>query len=139
MHDHVDRTSHRTVSDRQQIQELISGYTAGATVYQLGEKFGVDRRTVSRILYRHTVPFSGSSSPRRTERDRWPRQYPADCRTVRTGFAARAPGQSARRVCLPDPVLQVPPLDGLDALSGSGVAFRLRVARAIRLPHQRRS
>jgi hypothetical protein len=43
--------------DSRQIQELILGYTAGATVYQLGEQFGVDRRTVSAILHRHDVPM----------------------------------------------------------------------------------
>lgn len=36
---------------------MISGYHAGATVYQLGEQFGVDRRTVSAILHRHNVPM----------------------------------------------------------------------------------
>jgi hypothetical protein len=41
----------------QQVQELISGYQAGATVYQLGEQFGIDRRTVSTILHRHDVPM----------------------------------------------------------------------------------
>lgn len=39
-----------------QVQELISAYTAGATVYQLGDRFGIDRRTVSQILHRHGVP-----------------------------------------------------------------------------------
>ena len=43
--------------ESQQVQELISGYVAGATVYQLGGQFGIDRRTVSRILHRHGVPM----------------------------------------------------------------------------------
>ncbi|MCA1705986.1 MAG: hypothetical protein LC808_23080 [Actinobacteria bacterium] len=43
--------------DSQQVRELISGYQAGSTVYQLGEQFGIDRRTVSRILHRHGVPM----------------------------------------------------------------------------------
>lgn len=43
--------------ESQQVQELISGYVAGSTVYQLGEQFGIERRTVSRILHRHTVPM----------------------------------------------------------------------------------
>ncbi len=43
--------------DSQQVQELIAGYQAGATVYQLGEQFGIDRRTVSKILHRHDVPM----------------------------------------------------------------------------------
>ncbi|MDQ4033496.1 MAG: hypothetical protein M3332_15120 [Actinomycetota bacterium] len=41
----------------QQVQELIAGYQTGATVYQLGERFGIDRRTVSAILHRHDVPM----------------------------------------------------------------------------------
>ncbi len=43
--------------ESQQVQELILGYAAGATVYQLGEQFGVDRRTVSKTLHRHNVPM----------------------------------------------------------------------------------
>jgi hypothetical protein len=41
--------------DTNQIHALIQGYTAGATIYELGERFGVDRRTVSAILHRHGV------------------------------------------------------------------------------------
>jgi hypothetical protein len=40
-----------------QVQELISGYQAGATVYELGDRFGIERRTVSSILHRHGVPM----------------------------------------------------------------------------------
>jgi hypothetical protein len=40
-----------------QVQELIPGYRAGATVYELGDRFGIDRRTVSNILHRHDVPM----------------------------------------------------------------------------------
>jgi len=36
---------------------LIRGYTAGATTYELGDQFGVDRRTVSAILHQHDVPM----------------------------------------------------------------------------------
>ena len=43
--------------DSQQVQELIAGYKAGATVYELGNRFGIDRRTVSTILHRHDVPM----------------------------------------------------------------------------------
>jgi hypothetical protein len=43
--------------DANQIQELIAGYQAGATVYELGARFGIDRRTVSNILHRHGVPM----------------------------------------------------------------------------------
>jgi hypothetical protein len=35
-----------------QAQQVIAGYQAGATVYQLGNQFGIDRKTVSRILRR---------------------------------------------------------------------------------------
>ncbi len=34
---------------------LIRDYVAGATLCELGDRFGVDRRTVSAILHRHGV------------------------------------------------------------------------------------
>ena len=37
------------------MQELVAGYQAGRTVYQLGREFGINRRTVSRHLHRHGV------------------------------------------------------------------------------------
>jgi hypothetical protein len=40
-----------------QVRELIAGYEAGATVYQLGDQFGIERRTVSAILHREKVPM----------------------------------------------------------------------------------
>jgi hypothetical protein len=40
-----------------QIQQLIIGYQSGSTVYELGDRFGVERRTVSNILQRHGVPM----------------------------------------------------------------------------------
>lgn len=40
-----------------QIQELIAGYLGGQTVYQLGARFGIERRTVSEILHRNNVPM----------------------------------------------------------------------------------
>src|SRR6266702_4645355 len=43
--------------DVDQVQELIVGYQAGATVYELGRKFHIDRKTVSRTLQRHDVPM----------------------------------------------------------------------------------
>jgi hypothetical protein len=43
--------------DADQVQELIAGYQAGATVYELGDRFGIERRTVSNILHRHDVPM----------------------------------------------------------------------------------
>jgi hypothetical protein len=41
----------------EQVEKLIAGYQAGATVYQLGDLFRIDRKTVSRILRRHDVPM----------------------------------------------------------------------------------
>lgn len=40
-----------------QVLELIAGYKGGETVYQLGVRFGIERRTVSEILHRHQVPM----------------------------------------------------------------------------------
>lgn len=36
---------------------LIHDYVAGATTYELSNRFGVDRRTISAILHRHDVPI----------------------------------------------------------------------------------
>lgn len=41
--------------DADQTQSLIDAYRAGATVYQLGPQFGIDRRTVGKILTRNGV------------------------------------------------------------------------------------
>jgi hypothetical protein len=41
--------------DEDQILQLIAGYQSGLTVYELGERFGIERRTVSNILRRHGV------------------------------------------------------------------------------------
>ncbi|MGH4007490.1 MAG: hypothetical protein ACRDTH_04870 [Pseudonocardiaceae bacterium] len=41
--------------DANQVQAVIQGYTTGATTYELGNRFGIDRRTVSAILHRHGV------------------------------------------------------------------------------------
>lgn len=43
--------------DADQVQELIASYQAGATVYELGARFGIERRTVSNILHRNGVPM----------------------------------------------------------------------------------
>src|SRR5689334_23234669 len=40
-----------------QVQNLIADYEAGATVYELGERFGIERKAVSRILHHHQVPM----------------------------------------------------------------------------------
>jgi hypothetical protein len=42
--------------DRGQTQALIQAYVAGATTYELGARFGIDRQTVSSILHWHGVP-----------------------------------------------------------------------------------
>ncbi|WP_412519271.1 helix-turn-helix domain-containing protein [Actinomadura madurae] len=39
-----------------QVEQLIADYRAGATVYELGDRFGIERRTVSNILHRYGVP-----------------------------------------------------------------------------------
>jgi Mn-dependent DtxR family transcriptional regulator len=43
--------------DDSHVQELIEGYQARATVYELGDRFGISRQTVSEILHRHDVPM----------------------------------------------------------------------------------
>ena len=55
----VDRPKFRRARqlDANQIQELIAGYQAGATVYELASQFGIERRTVSNILHRYQVPM----------------------------------------------------------------------------------
>jgi|SRR2546423_7777555 len=39
----------------QQVKDLIQAYEAGATVYELGDRFGIERRTVSKILKREGI------------------------------------------------------------------------------------
>jgi hypothetical protein len=41
--------------DDKQVRQLIAGYTDGATVYELGDRFRINRRTVSGILHRSGV------------------------------------------------------------------------------------
>ena len=43
--------------DDDQTHQLIAGYQAGSTVYELADEFGIERRTVSAILHRHDVPM----------------------------------------------------------------------------------
>lgn len=43
--------------DDGQVQQLIEGYRTGATVYELGDRFRISRKTVSEILHRHEVPM----------------------------------------------------------------------------------
>ena len=55
----VDRPKPRRARqpDADQVQELIAGYQAGATVYELGDRFGIGWRTGSNIFHRHDVPM----------------------------------------------------------------------------------
>jgi hypothetical protein len=39
-----------------QVEELVAGYQTGSTVYQLAEKFRINRETVSKLLERQGVP-----------------------------------------------------------------------------------
>jgi DNA invertase Pin-like site-specific DNA recombinase len=41
--------------DDQQVQRLIEGYQVGATAYELGDRFGIARQTVGKILKREGV------------------------------------------------------------------------------------
>lgn len=40
-----------------QVEQLIADYESGATVYELCDRFGIERRTVSSILHRLGVPM----------------------------------------------------------------------------------
>lgn len=44
-------------------QQLIDAYRTGATVYELGDEFGISRVTVSAILHRHSVPMRRRGLP----------------------------------------------------------------------------
>lgn len=80
-----------------QIQELISAYTAGATVYLLGDRFGIDRRTVSQILHRHGVPMRRRGlSP--AQIDEAVRLYEAGLSLMETGLRFDASAGTVRRV-----------------------------------------
>ncbi|MEY9838614.1 helix-turn-helix domain-containing protein [Streptacidiphilus sp. EB103A] len=54
---HEPRPTPRTAKrlKDEQVQELILAYTGGSTVFQLGDRFGIDRRTVGAILKRNGV------------------------------------------------------------------------------------
>jgi hypothetical protein len=53
----TDRTGApvRESADDNEVHALIQGYMAGATTYELGDRFGINRRTVSAILHRQGV------------------------------------------------------------------------------------
>jgi hypothetical protein len=44
-----------------QVEKLIAGYQAGATVYELSAQFKINRKTVSRTLRRHHIPMRRTS------------------------------------------------------------------------------
>jgi hypothetical protein len=54
--DSTDSNRHDRLDDIQ-TRQLIAGYQAGSTVYQLADQFNIERRTVSAILHRHQVPM----------------------------------------------------------------------------------
>jgi transposase len=43
--------------DHDQAKQVVADYRTGATVYELGNRFGIDRKTVSRILKHHNIPM----------------------------------------------------------------------------------
>src|SRR5262249_13386053 len=47
----------------EQVQQLVEGYEAGATVYELGERFGIARQTVSEVLKRNGVAMRRRGIP----------------------------------------------------------------------------
>lgn len=49
----VPGTARRLTSTH--VGQLVAGYIAGATVYELADQFGIDRKTVSRTLHRNQV------------------------------------------------------------------------------------
>lgn len=42
-------------STTSQVRQLIVGYEDGATVYELGDRFGINRRTAAALLHRKGV------------------------------------------------------------------------------------
>jgi DNA-directed RNA polymerase specialized sigma24 family protein len=92
-----------------EIQDLIAGYQAGATVYQLGRRFGIDRETVSLVLRRHDVPMRrrGLSAEQIDEavqlyREGWPlarigRKFNVDPTTVMNRLRKQGYGCGMRR------------------------------------------
>jgi hypothetical protein len=56
----------RHLSD-QQVGELIEGYKTGETVYDLAERFKINRKTVSDILHRTGVQIRGRLIPEQVD------------------------------------------------------------------------
>jgi hypothetical protein len=74
--------------DAERIQDLIAGYQAGATVYELGDRFGIDRRTVSAILRRHGIDMR--------QRGLSPSQVDDAIRLYNSGWALARVGEHLR-------------------------------------------
>jgi hypothetical protein len=54
----IPKAVHRRLRPAQ-VEELVAGYQAGSTVYQLAEQFRINRGTVSKLLEREGVPRRG--------------------------------------------------------------------------------
>lgn len=79
-----------------QVAELIDTYKAGTTVYQCGEKFGINRTTVSAILKRAGVKMRGQGLT--TEQiDEAVRLYEAGQSLARTATRFGCDAQTVRR------------------------------------------
>ncbi|GLZ06788.1 helix-turn-helix domain containing protein [Actinomadura sp. NBRC 104412] len=59
-----DVRSHAKQLKEREAQQVVAAYRAGATVYELGRRFGIHRNTVSKILKRQGVRMRmGGMSP----------------------------------------------------------------------------
>lgn len=64
------RTAHGKARQLKEAEarELIVAYQGGATVYQLGQRFGISRKTVAAILKRHGIKMRmGGLSPKQID------------------------------------------------------------------------
>lgn len=77
-----DRPGQARQLDAGQVQDLIGGCQAGFTVYELGDRFGVERRTVSRTQRATTASGCGGVGSRRPPRPRSRGAPPSTDRTV---------------------------------------------------------
>lgn len=71
--------------DDEQVRKLIEGYEAGATVYELGDQFGISRQTVGKILKRQSVT--------RRRRGLTPEQVDEAVRLYETGWSLARIGE----------------------------------------------
>lgn len=98
--------------------DLVAAYCDGATIYELGDRFGIDRKTVSRILHRHKVPIrrQGLSPSQVAEASRlreagWTLKRIADRFDASARTVARRLGDHPLRGTS-TPGATTPPLDG---------------------------